>query len=89
MAGIQRFALLQLPFALALAMVARLAAALQVSSVLARVAVVAFVANLTGDILFARWIGIAGIALATAMVQAISLIAVVILLVRRERRLIA
>jgi putative peptidoglycan lipid II flippase len=88
-AGIQRFALLQLPFALALALLARLAAALQVSSVLARVAVVAFVANLIGDIVFARWIGIAGIALATAMVQAISLIAVVILLVRRERRLLA
>jgi Na+-driven multidrug efflux pump len=42
-----------------------------------------------GDILFARWIGIAGIALATAVVQAISLITVVILLLRREWRLIA
>jgi putative peptidoglycan lipid II flippase len=88
-AGIQRFALLQLPFALALALVARLAAALQASSVLARVAVVGFVANVIGDILFARWIGIAGIALATAVVQAISLITVVILLLRREWRLIA
>jgi putative peptidoglycan lipid II flippase len=88
-AGIQRFALLQLPFALALTLMARLAAALQASSVLARVAVVGFVANVIGDILFARWIGIAGIALATAVVQAVSLLAVVILLLRRERRLIA
>jgi Na+-driven multidrug efflux pump len=44
--------------------------------------------NLAGDIVLARWMRIAGIALATAAVQAVSLIAVVVLLLTREGRLI-
>jgi putative peptidoglycan lipid II flippase len=83
-AYIQRFALIQLPFALGLSLLIKLAAALESSSMLARVAVVGFVANLIADVLLARWMGIAGIALATAAVQALSLLALLALLLRRK-----
>jgi putative peptidoglycan lipid II flippase len=85
---IQQYALTQTPFALALALMVRLCAAVGASSVLARVAVIGFMANLVGDVVLAHWFGIAGIALATAAVQAVSLAALTILLVRREPRLL-
>lgn len=88
-ATVQRYALTQVPFALALALVVRLAAALEATSLLARVAIAGFIANLVGDIVLARWMGIAGIALATAVVQAVSVAALVYLLVQREPRLLA
>jgi len=71
---IQRFALVQVPFGLALALMIRLAVAMNRSSVLGRVAVIGFVVNLACDVLFARWLGIAGIALSTAAVQAVCLL---------------
>ncbi len=71
---IQRLALVQLPFGLALALMIRLAVAMNPSSVLGRVAVIGFVVNLACDVLFARWLGIAGIALSTAAVQAVCLL---------------
>ncbi len=86
---VQVYSLTQVPFALALALVMRLTASLEASSILAKVAVIAFMANLIGDIGLARWMGIAGIALATTAVQALSLLSLILLLVRRERRLLA
>jgi putative peptidoglycan lipid II flippase len=83
-AYIQRFALIQLPFALGLSLLIKLAAALESSSMLARVAVVGFVANLIADVLLARWMGVAGIALATAAVQALSSLVLLALLLRRK-----
>lgn len=73
--SVQRYALLQVPFGLALALLIRLAAAVQRSSILGRIAVLGFVVNLVCDVLFARWLGVAGLALATAVAQAVSLAA--------------
>lgn len=82
-ARIQQYALLQAPFAIALAIIIRLAAALEASSILARAAVIGFIVNIAGDVLFARWFGIAGIALSTAVVQLASFFVLTFLLRRR------
>jgi putative peptidoglycan lipid II flippase len=85
---VQAYALVQVPFALAVTLVARLVVAMQVSSILARVAVIAFVSNLIGDIILAQWMGVAGIALATGLVQAVSLFTLTGWLLKRRRRVV-
>lgn len=83
-----RFALLQLPFAALLAVASRLAIAVGATSVVARVAVAGCIVNLAGDLLLSRWMGVAGIALATSITQVISLTLLLTLLPRSERRLL-
>jgi putative peptidoglycan lipid II flippase len=80
---VQRFALLQAPFAIILAVVTRLTAALSANVLLLPTGVAALIGNVTLDYIFSRWLGVAGIALATPLVQAISL-AVLLLLLRRR-----
>ena len=86
---VQTYALLQVPFSLSLALLIRLCAAVQASSLMARVAVIGFMANAVGNVVLSRWLGLAGIALSTAIVQAVSLVVLAVLLPRRERRLVA
>lgn len=69
---IQRYALLQVPFAIVLALVMKVVIAMSANALLARVAIAGFVINLVCDFAFAHSIGIAGIALATAVVQFLS-----------------
>jgi putative peptidoglycan lipid II flippase len=84
---IQRFSLLQLPFAMLLAIATRLASAISANSLLARVGVVILSLNIVLDLALSRWMGVAGIALSTAILQAVSLLTLVALLRRREPRL--
>lgn len=82
-ANIQRCALVQIPFAILLALATKLLIAISANALLARVAIAGFVINLICDFAFAHWIGIAGIALATAVVQFLSLVFFAIVLERR------
>ena len=81
---VQRFSLMQAPFAMLLAIATRLTAALSANALLIRMGLAALVADVALDLLFSRWWGVAGIALATPAVQAISLAVLVWLLARRE-----
>jgi putative peptidoglycan lipid II flippase len=82
---VQRYALLETPFAMVLAVVTRLTAALSANALLLPMGIAALTTNVIFDLLFSRWFGVAGIALATAVVRAVSL-AVLILLLRRHVR---
>ena len=84
-ASVQKFALVQVPFAVALALVMKVAIAISANALLARVAIAAFIVNLICDLAFAHLIGIAGIALATAVVQLASLAIFAVALARRFR----
>jgi putative peptidoglycan lipid II flippase len=66
---IQRFALLQIPPAMVMALTLRLISSMKANQLLLRAAGFAAVLNLALDLLLTRWIGIAGITLATAIVQ--------------------
>jgi putative peptidoglycan lipid II flippase len=83
----QRFSLLQLPFAVLLAVITRLASSIRANDLLVKTGVLALALNIILDLLFSRWMGVAGIALATSALQPISLILLVALLLRREPRL--
>ncbi|HEX5431450.1 MAG TPA: lipid II flippase MurJ [Bryobacteraceae bacterium] len=85
--GIQRFSLLQIPFAMLLVFLTRLATALSRNALLVRMGAAALAADIVLDLVFSRWLGVAGIALATAAVQAISLLVLVSLLCRHEPKL--
>ena len=87
-AHVQTIALLQVPFSIALALMIRLCVAVQASSLIANVAVGGFLLNAVGNIFLSRWLGLAGIALSTAVAQALALAALLVLLPRRERRLV-
>ncbi|HEY7336892.1 MAG TPA: lipid II flippase MurJ [Bryobacteraceae bacterium] len=86
-AQVQRFSLLQVPFALPLALTTRLTSALSANALLARVGIVALAADVTLDYALSRWMGVAGIALASVFVQIVSLLVLMLLLYRREPRL--
>jgi putative peptidoglycan lipid II flippase len=81
---IQRFALLQAPFAMLLAIATRLTSALSANRLLVSMGAAALVADIVLDVVFSRWMGVAGIALATPCVQCVSLCVLVVLL-RRDR----
>lgn len=66
---IQRFALLQIPPAMVMALTLRLISSMKANRLLLRAAAFAATLNLALDLLLTRWIGIAGITLATAIVQ--------------------
>ncbi|MBV8845972.1 MAG: hypothetical protein JO307_24445 [Bryobacterales bacterium] len=86
-AHVQRFSLLQLPFALLLAIGARLASAISANALLARIGVLALISGVVLDLVFSRYLGVAGIALATVFVQIVSLVGLTVLLYRREPKL--
>jgi putative peptidoglycan lipid II flippase len=65
---VQAFYVLQLPWYFGGMLAVRLLSALRMNSVLTKVAAVNFVVNIALNLLFMRWLGVAGIALATAFV---------------------
>jgi putative peptidoglycan lipid II flippase len=83
---VQRFTLLQAPFAILLAIATRLTSALSANRLLVWMGAAALVTNIVLDIAFSRWMGVAGIALATPCVQCVSLCVLVALLCRHEPR---
>lgn len=84
--GVQRFALLQVPLAMLLALATRLTAALSANRLLVWMGAAALITDVVCDVVFSRWMGVAGIALATPVVQCVSLCVLVLLLRRREPR---
>lgn len=84
---VQRFSLLQAPFAMLVAIATRLTAALSANALLVRVGIAALITDVVLDLLFSHWWGVAGIALATPAVQVVSLLVLVWLLARREPEL--
>ncbi len=85
-AEIQRFALLQAPFAILLAIAARLTSALSANRLLVWMGAAALITDIILDVLFSRWLGVTGIALASPVVSAVSLCVLVLLLRRHEPR---
>lgn len=81
---VQRFALLQAPFAMLLAIATRLTSALSANRLLVSMGATALIADIVLDVVFSRWMGVAGIALATPCVQCVSLCVLVVLLRRHE-----
>jgi len=66
---IQRFALLQIPPAMVMALIVRLISSMKANRLLLRAAGFAAALNFALDLALTRWIGIAGITLSTAIVQ--------------------
>ncbi|MCU1339986.1 MAG: mviN [Bryobacterales bacterium] len=85
--GVQQFSLLQVPFAILLVVVGRLAVAVSATTVMVRASLITVAATAAGDLLFSRWMGIAGIPLAGALAHAIALGSLVYFLYRSEPRL--
>jgi len=71
-ATVQRASLLQLPIAVLLALEVRLTSALKANSLLYHVAALSLVLTFVFDILFMRWWGVVGIALAGAAIRLVS-----------------
>ncbi len=66
---IQRFSLIQIPIAMVMALSLRLVSSLKANHLLLRVAALYAVLNLALDLILTRTMGVAGIALSTAIVQ--------------------
>lgn len=81
---VQRFALLQAPFAILLTIATRLTAALSANQLLVWMGAAALVTDAALDVVFSRWTGVAGIALASPIVSAVSLLILVLLLRAHE-----
>ena len=79
-AMVQRYALLQIPFAMLMALVVRLISSMKMNSLLPRAAVLAAAINLIASLVLIRWMGVAGIALGSAIAQAASLVYLVLLI---------
>jgi putative peptidoglycan lipid II flippase len=86
---VQRFALLQTPFAILLTIATRLTAALSANQLLVWMGAAALITDTVLDVVFSRWIGVAGIALASPAVSAVSLCILVLLLRAHEPRVFA
>jgi putative peptidoglycan lipid II flippase len=71
-AGVQRAALLQLPLTVLLALEIRLTSAWKVNRLLYRVAALSVVLTFVLDVIFMRWLGVIGIALAGAATRLVS-----------------
>jgi len=85
--AVQQCALVEAPFAILFAIASRLATAMSANGLLVRAGVAALAVNIAADWLLTRWIGVAGIALSTAIVRAVALTLLVVLICRREPRL--
>ena len=86
-AGIQRYSLLLVPFAVVLFIAQRLATALSATGLILRAGVVAMVVNIGGDFLLPRWLGVAGVALASCIGHVVYLAVLLRLLHGKEPRL--
>jgi putative peptidoglycan lipid II flippase len=85
--SVQQWALLQVPFVILFVVAGRLAVAVSETSVLIRAALITVIATLAGDLLLARWFGIAGIPMAGLLAHALALSGLLYGLYRREPRL--
>jgi putative peptidoglycan lipid II flippase len=73
-ATVQTCALVQIPFAVLLGMGVKLASSLKANRLMLQTAMLSLTVNVAADILLMRWIGVAGIALAGALVHASALL---------------
>jgi putative peptidoglycan lipid II flippase len=87
--NVQRFALLQAPFAILWMIATRLTTALAANRLLVWTGAAALITDIVLDILFSRWMGVAGIALASSAVSVVSLAVLVLLLRAHEPRAFA
>ena len=71
-ASVQRASLVQLPIAVLLALAVRLTSALRANRVLHRVAALSLILTFVFDMIFMRWMGVVGIALAGAFIRLVS-----------------
>jgi putative peptidoglycan lipid II flippase len=85
--GVQKFSVLQVPFAILLVVAGRLAVAVSATAVMVRASLITVAATAVGDLLLSRGMGIAGIPLAGALAHALALASLVYFLYRREPRL--
>jgi len=84
-ATIQRYSLLQIPFAVLLGMGVRLASSLKANRLMLETAVLSVSVNIFADVFLMRWLGIPGIALADSVVYAVALSYLSWMLIRRVR----
>ncbi len=82
-AAVLRYASLQIPFYIASLLMSRVVLALQASWFTLATAVVSLSANIVFNLIFMRWYGVAGIALSTAMVYALSTLMLSLFLIHR------
>ena len=84
-ATVQSYSLVQIPLAVLLAMAVKLASSLKANRLMLEAAAVALVVNVIADYALMQWKGVAGIALAGAVVHCVSLLYLSIALSRRMR----
>jgi putative peptidoglycan lipid II flippase len=85
-ATVQTCSLVQIPFAVLLGMAVKLASSLKANRLMLQTALLSIVVNVAGDIVLMRWIGVAGIALAGALVHASALLLLSMALWRQLRK---
>jgi putative peptidoglycan lipid II flippase len=81
---VQRYSLLTIPSAMVMALVLRLISSMKANHLLLRAAVFSVILNLALDLLLTRWLGVAGIGLAAAIVQLATLIYLWAVLVKQS-----
>ena len=84
-ATVQSYSLVQIPFAVLLAMAVKLASSLKANRLMLETAALALAVNVIADYVFMHWKGVAGIALAGAVVHCASLIYLTVALWWRMR----
>lgn len=84
-AAVQSYSLAQIPFAVMVAVAVRLASSLKANRLMLETAALALVVNIVADYLLMQWKGVAGIALAGAVVHCASLMYLSSALSRRMR----
>jgi putative peptidoglycan lipid II flippase len=84
---VQRYSLLQAPFAILVSIAGRLTVSLSANSALLRMGIAALIANTILDVILSHWMGVAGIALASSGAQLASLLVLVVLLRNRAPKL--
>ena len=84
-ATVQSYSLVQIPFAVLLAMAVKLASSLKANRLMLETAALALAVNVIADYALMQWKGVAGIALAGAVVHCASLLYLSIALSRRMR----
>jgi putative peptidoglycan lipid II flippase len=86
-AQVQRFALIEAPFAVLFSVGSRLAVAVGANRLLAQIGAIVLVVNVLADWVFSRWWGVAGLAASTGLVRGVAVVLLVAMLYRREPRL--
>ena len=86
-AEVQRYSLMVVPFGVVLLIAQRLATAVGLSGMILRAGFLGMLVNIAGDLLLPRWIGVAGIALASTLAHSVFMAVLIILLYWKEPRL--